>query len=522
MAFEFKFPDVGEGIHEGKIVKWLVKEGDTVAADQSIAEVETDKAIVEIPSPRKGKILKLTHQEGETIHVGEVLVVIEEEQTAASQTTPTQSVQPAQPSTQTAQTQAAQPVPTQTKQPAPETVNKTTTPTIPTTVEASTPVEEKKESVGVVGSLEDTAPGVMKAPTLGTSGAVFGNQAEVVKTTPTIKTATQPTSQTATHLGTQPSIQQPIAPAASQTTTQPTTQAAVQATNQMTTQPSTQPTTQPATQQTTQSSNQASSQQQTKPVSGGVNVVKSEFKAVKKYDLFGYIDRAAYDSVRKAVGNHMLKSVTTIPHVTHMDTADVTDLWKLREKEKIRAEEQGIKLTFLPFFIKAVIAALQKHPYLNASLDEENGQIILKKYYNIGLAVDTEAGLMVPVIKGADKKNILQLAKEIVELAEKARTRKINSMDMKGGTFTITNVGSAGSGLFFTPIINHPEAAILGIGTIVDTPTARKGKTSIRKIVGLSLSFDHRILDGAEAARFVKTLKDHLEDPGQLLVELGG
>lgn len=414
MAFDFKFPDVGEGIHEGKIVKWLVKEGDEVKADQAIAEVETDKAVVEIPAPSAGKVSKLYHKEGEVMKVGEVMVTFEGDAPAASAAT----------------------------------------------------------EQGVVGSLEATATGVMKAPAgfgggqvgggnpFGSSGAVFG--------------------------GGQPQM------------AQPTTQQPVQT-------PATQPVpvVQPA------------------QAGGGsmAGVIKSGIKAVKKYDLFGYIDRAPYEGVRKAVGDHMVKSVQTAPHVTHMDSVDVTNLWNLREKEKKMAEKDGIKLTFLAYILKATVEALQKFPYMNAMLDEENKEIILKKYYNIGIAVDTEAGLMVPVLKGADKKPLFNIAKEIADLAEKARTRKINPMDFKGGTFTITNVGSAGSGEYFTPVINFPEAAILGVGLIKDVPTAVNGKVAIRKILYLSLSFDHRIIDGADAAAFVKVLKELLENPGAAATE---
>lgn len=250
-------------------------------------------------------------------------------------------------------------------------------------------------------------------------------------------------------------------------------------------------------------------------------VIKSGIKAVKKYDLFGYIDRAPYSGVRKAVGEHMVKSVQTAPHVTHMDTADVTDLWAAREAAKKAAEKQGVKLTFLAYILQLLCEALKKHPFLNAMLDEAGGEILLRKYYNIGIAVDTEAGLMVPVLKAADRKELLQIAKEISDLAEKARTRKINPMDFKGGTFTVTNVGSAGSGKFFTPVINFPEAAILGIGMIEDTPVVRGGKVEVRKMMYLSLTYDHRILDGAEAARFMKDLKDLLQEKAKSAGGLG-
>ncbi|HLG26038.1 MAG TPA: biotin/lipoyl-containing protein, partial [Candidatus Gracilibacteria bacterium] len=278
MAYEFKFPDVGEGIHEGKIVRWLVKEGDTVKADQSIAEVETDKAVVEIPSPKSGKILKITHKEGDVIKVGEILATIDDG--GASE-------------------------------PAPK----------------AAPAEEKRESTGVVGSLEPTAAGVMKAPSISSSGAVFGggSGADLMKK-PQYKGAVPPPT---------------IVPG-------PTMEALAKKMEE-------------------EDKNKTFIPA---PASGGLNVVKAGIKAVKKYDMFGYVDRAPYDSVRKVVGDHMVKSMFTIPHVTHTDMADVTALWKIREKEKVKAEKNGIKLTFMPFFMKAIIAGLIKHPYLNATLDE--------------------------------------------------------------------------------------------------------------------------------------------------------
>lgn len=459
MAYDFNFPDVGEGIHEGKIVKWLVKEGDTIKADDTLAEVETDKAVVEIPSPKSGKITKLYHKEGEVMKVGEVMASIEEVAGATASApanaapTPAEQPKPETPKEQTLAKDAVPPLPTQKTEAA---------------------KEEHQESTGVVGSLEETAPGVWAAPTLEMSGAVFG---DAVMTPPVEPTPT------------------PVAQVAAQTTPAPTSQPAAT----------------PTQSQPTTAAPAAST--------GGIGVVKAGIKAVKKYDLFGYIDRAKYEGIRKAIGDNMVKSKFTIPHVTHTDMADVTKLFKLREKEKVAAEKDGIKLTFLPFFIKAVVAGLKKHPYLNASLNEPDAEIILKKYFNIGLAVDTEHGLFVPVIKGADKKSILDMAKEIMELAGKAREKKLNSMDMKGGTFTITNIGSAGGGWFATPVINFPEAAILGTGMIQDMVVAVDGKAKVRKMLPLSLSFDHRILDGAEAARFVMTVKAHLEDPDLMLIE---
>jgi pyruvate dehydrogenase E2 component (dihydrolipoamide acetyltransferase) len=243
-----------------------------------------------------------------------------------------------------------------------------------------------------------------------------------------------------------------------------------------------------------------------------------EVKKVKKYDLYGYVDRIPLRGVRRSIAKAMVKSKYTAPHVSAMDEADVTELWKIREKEKKAAEKKGIKLTILPFIMKAVIAGLGEHPYLNASLDEESEEIILKKYFNVGLATDTPEGLMVPVVKNAKDKSILLLAQELTQLSEKARNRTIDLADLKGGTFTITNYGAV-RGIFGTPIINYPEVAILGIGRMKETPVARNGRIVLRKILPLALSFDHRVVDGAEAARFLDTVISHLEDPDLILLE---
>jgi pyruvate dehydrogenase E2 component (dihydrolipoamide acetyltransferase) len=241
-------------------------------------------------------------------------------------------------------------------------------------------------------------------------------------------------------------------------------------------------------------------------------------KAARKYDMYGYVERLPLRGMRKTIARAMVKSKYTAPHVTTTDEADVTRLVALREKEKGKAAKKGIHLTFLPFVIKAVVAGLEEHPYVNASLDDENEEVILKKYFNIGVAVDTKDGLMVPVVKNAKEKSILQLADELTKLSEKARSRTIDLADLKGGTFTITNYGAVG-GIFGAPIINYPEVAILGVGKLQEKPVVVKGKIEVRKVLPLSLSFDHRVVDGAEAARFMNTVVDHLEDPDLILLE---
>ena len=233
-------------------------------------------------------------------------------------------------------------------------------------------------------------------------------------------------------------------------------------------------------------------------------------KVTKKYDLYGYVERQKLQGIRKVVAEKMTESIYTAPQVTNINEADTTELAKLRETQKGGFEKEGIKLSFMPYIIKAVQIALQKHPNLNASIEE--GDIIIKKYYNIGVATDTDGGLMVPVIKRVEQKDIKTVAKEMEKLVNDARARKINLMDMKGGTFTVTNLGTLGVE-FFTPIINYPEVAILGVGKIIEKPVVRGGKIEIRKILPLSLTYDHRAVDGAQAARFMNEFIGLIERP---------
>ncbi len=222
--------------------------------------------------------------------------------------------------------------------------------------------------------------------------------------------------------------------------------------------------------------------------------------------------------VRRSIAKNLLASMRTSAFVTGMDDADVTELWNLKEKEKKVAIEHGIHLTFIPFFIKAVQHALMTHPLLNASVTEDGEDIIVKKYFNIGVAVDTQDGLIVPVLKAVDKKTILRLAAELQELSQKAKERKIKLEELKGSSFTIYNFGSFG-GTYATPIINYPDVAILGTGKISDRPWIKDGKIVIRKILSLSLTFDHRVVDGGEAAKFLNKIIHYLEDPDQIFIE---
>ncbi|NWF93727.1 MAG: 2-oxo acid dehydrogenase subunit E2 [Syntrophaceae bacterium] len=416
MAFEFKFPDIGEGLTEGEIVRWLVKEGDEVKEGQPLVEVETDKALAEIPSPRTGVILKILAPEKEIVKVGQVIVIFGEKGESLA-------------------------------------------------------VPSPRPSVGVVGELEEApeeAPALKARP----EPVRLALVSEHALATPAVRAL-------AKELGVDINRVKGSGPEG----------------------------------RVLEKDVRLVVEGKEKPV----EQVKVPRK-VKKYDMYGYIEHIPLRGVRRSIAKAMVKSKYTAPHVTAMDEADVTELWKIREKEKTVAEKKGIRLTILPFIAKAVIAGLIEHPYLNASLDDENEEIILKKYYNIGFATDTPEGLMVPVIKNAKDKSILQLAEELTQLAEKARNRTIDLADLKGGTFTITNYGALG-GIYGTPIINYPEVAILGVGKIKDTPVVREGKIEIRKILPLALSFDHRVVDGGEATRFLNTVIARLEDPDLILLE---
>lgn len=228
------------------------------------------------------------------------------------------------------------------------------------------------------------------------------------------------------------------------------------------------------------------------------------------FSRWGPVERKQLSSLRRTVGQRMYDSWSTIPHITQLDEADVTGLAALRKKYAPAFEKKGVHLTLTPFVMKAAVAALKKYPIFNSSLDEASGEIVLKKYYHLGVAVDTEAGLIVPVLREADRKGIRELAAELNELVEKTRQRKVSLADLQGGTFTISNQGGIGGG-HFTPIINRPEVAILGVGRGMLKPMVKEGKTAARVMLPLCLSYDHRVIDGAGAVRFMNELVQALE-----------
>ncbi len=414
---DVKFPDVGEGITEGTLVKWLVKEGEDIKVDQAVAEIETDKAIVEIPSPKAGKVSKLYGKEGDVIKVGSIL---------ASLALPGEKV------------------------PIPEIKPEVKPP------EAKPPEVKPEVKPPEVKPPEKPVERVLAVPSTRRIARELGvDISKVQGTGPGGRVTDEDVKRFAQAPPKPPELKPP-------------------------------------------------------------EVIPTEAPAP---EIKPAEERIPVKGIRKTIAERMAKSLFTAPHVVSMDEADVTELVELREKEKKLAEEKGIKLTYLAFIVKAATVALKQHPYLNASLDSEKNEIVLKHYYNIGIAVDTPDGLMVPVIKNADQKSIMDIAHETEKLAEEARSRKIKLPDLKGNTFTITNIGSIG-GIFSTPIINPPDVAILGVHRIRDMPVVIDGEVKIRKILPLVLSFDHRVLDGAQAARFMNTLIDHLKDPDLFLLDV--
>ena len=427
MPYEFKLPDIGEGVAEGEILKWFVKEGENVKEDQPLVEVMTDKVNVQIPAPRSGVVSRILAKEGETVNVGQTILVISEDGEKKPGFAPSSSVPQ--------ETTGLQP---QTPRGANLSESGTTTTTTTARVLATPATRRLARELNVdISTLKGGGPqgrvtddDVRAAAQKG--GATQGMTTRMVPVTATTTTA-----------------------AAAVVVAQP------------------------------------SKKEQSIPLRG----------------------------IRRTIAERMVKSRDTAAHVTHVDEADVTELVLIREALKGSAEKRGVKLTYLPLIVKALIPALKEFPYLNSSLDEQSGNIILKGYYNFGIAVDTEQGLVVSVVKDADTKDIFTLAGEIEKLAEKARAGQLALEEVHGSTFTITNVGAIG-GLFATPIINLPDVAILGVYKIVKRPVFREGKVEVRDMMYLSLTFDHRVVDGAYAARFTTRVIETIQDPKKLLTEV--
>ncbi|HEY0709064.1 MAG TPA: dihydrolipoamide acetyltransferase family protein [Polyangia bacterium] len=429
MAYEFKLPDIGEGVVEGEVVRWLVQVGDVITADQPMVEIMTDKATVEIPAPRAGKILERLFAEGEVCPVGKVLVRIEETGREAA--------------------------PKAAKGPDKSAGDKADP------ARASLKAEMPQAPSGITPAV--TLP-TTNAATSSTSTSTSGDASQVLATPATRKLARTLGVDITSVSGSGPT---------GRVTSEDIRARAGEAPG------SSQPSRAPS-------------------VAAGPDV------------------RVPFRGVRRRIAEHLVKSRREAAHFTYVEEVDVTELVSLREKANGR--RQGPKLSYLPFIIKATVEALRRFPQMNAMLDDAKSEIVQRRQYHIGLATATPDGLIVPVVRDADRKSINDLARDIERLAALTKSGKASRDDLSGSTFTLTSLGALG-GVLATPILNHPEAGILGVHKISRRPVALGDKIVVRDMMNLSISVDHRLVDGYDAARFVADIKDSLESPGLLFLD---
>lgn len=409
-TFEFKLPDIGEGVVEGEIVKWLIQEGESIAEDQPMVEVMTDKATVTIPSPRKGKVLKLHGAEGSVAKVHHDLVTLEVEGD--------EGTKPAAQAPAAAAPAAAQ--------------------------------------AAVAAAAPQAAQKVLATPVTRRMAREHGvNLAEVAGTGPSGRVL-------------KADLEAFLAGGA-------------------------------------------------KPA---VNRLRESIPAAPVSSFAGD-QRVPLKGLRKAIAKKMVQSAFTAPHFTFVEECDATELKALRKRlnERLADAEDTLKISFLPFIMKAVVAGIRKFPTINSNFDDATQELVVRGSCNFGMAVATDDGLTVPVIKDVQSKSLRQLADEIVALAAAAREKRLKPDDLTGGSFTITSLGQTG-GLFATPIINYPEVAILGVHRMREVPVVRNGQITVRDMMYLSLSFDHRVIDGAVGADFTYEVIRYLQNPELLMLEL--
>ena len=435
MTFEFRLPDIGEGVAEGEVVKWFVSVGAAVREDEPLVSVLTDKANVEIPSPKSGRILSLHAQVGDKVKVGGLLVTIDTEgegtgRPAASMPEP-----------------AAKKTPTPVPSPATVAKAEVVPPAPPSSsmVLASPFVRRRATELGIdLSRVRGTGPGGrIQESDLDTA------KAGVVEEPP-------PTVWPALSMPAEPTPAAPVAPRA----------------------------------------------------------------ALPSPSSEGVLERIPIRGIRRVIAEHMTESRHRAAHYTYVEEVDMTELVALRDRMAKHVEKQGVRLSYLPFVVKSVVAGLRAYPKLNATVDDARGELIVASRYHVGIATASSEGLLVPVVRDADRKSVLILAREIQELAEKGRAGTLNRAELMGSTFTITSLGALG-GVLATPILNYPEVAILGVHKIQRRPVYRAdGSLGPADMMNLSISLDHRVVDGYEGAQFVAKVKGYLEDPHQLFAEL--
>jgi len=429
MRYIFNFPDIGEGLEEGTILEWYVVKGQAIKAGQALVNMETDKIVTDIPSPKAGTIVEIYGSVGETIRVGSPLVEIEIEGVFGADAV--------------------------------------------AEVKETVKVEAIEEAAGVVGTMELAGKNAYLA------ASDEGSSKPKAEDKPATKVQATPLAR-AMARDMKVDINKIIGSGPSGRVTKEDIE-------------------------------------NFKPSKIQKEVVRNVEPLYQTLSP----DTVTYEplsQIRKTIAKNMLHSKQNTAHMTLFEEVEITELISIRERFKNDFLEKNTKLTFLPFIVKATVHALKQHRQLNSQIDLENERMIYKNRYNIGIAVDTPEGLVVPVIKDADQLSILQIAQKITELSGKARDRKLSLDDMKDGTFTLTNYGSIG-GIFATPVINYPQAGILGIGRIVKKPVIKDDEIAVGNVLPLSLSVDHRIVDGGEASRFMNKIMEYLSNPLLMMME---
>ncbi len=470
---EFKLPDVGEGMHEAEIVRWLVKPGDMVRLDQPILEIQTDKALVEIPAPSAGKIVELKFAEGKMAQLGDVLVLIEPE---GAKPAPASSASSLPKTTETQAQFAPQAATVGAASTAPGGTGAISVAPVTSRVRAAPAVRKLALELDV--DLSQVRPSSPDGRVLMQDVKAFAEHKAKVGSNGTASTAheTEPVAALKAEVAlaneTRPAMPPIEPPPMKEASTAPPA-----------------PARQPFIVQR-KAGQPATEEEERRPLVG----------------------------LRRRIAERMELAWRTIPHVTSFDEIDATELIALRQKLKPFAEKRGLNLTYLPFIVKVVTATLKEFPNFNASLDDKTRELIYKRYYHIGMATATPDGLLVPVLRHADQLTTLELSAEIARLSEGARKRSLTAPELGGSTFTITNFGSYGEAVG-TPIINPPEVAILGVGRIQEKWVVQNGEGVVQQRMPICVSFDHRVIDGADSGAFMGRLKELLENPALLLLD---
>jgi len=455
---EFRLPELGENVTAGDVLRVLVKPGDTVARDQPVLELETDKATIEVPSSVEGQVSAVNVKAGDKVKVGQSIFSVTEGQAPAAQ--PPQAPERSQP-----------PAEASPRSPEPR----------PLTVDAARDAAEAAEPIPFRSAVPDAK--VVDISRGARTPVAVSPGAPAAPAAPSVR-------RLARELGVE--IDQVAGTGAHGRISLDDVKAHAK-----------------------RLVSSAAARSEAPARSGGVIT-----EPLPDFSRWGEIERQPLRAVRRKTATHLSAAWTTIPHVTQHDLADVTMLEELRKQYAPRAEAVGGALTVTAIAVKVVATALRVFPQFNASIDLEADQLILKKYVHVGVAVDTSHGLLVPVIRDADAKNVLQIAAELTQLSEKARGRKLSLDEMQGGCFSVSNLGGIG-GTSFTPIVNYPEVAILGISRARMEPVFQKDAGSFvpRLLLPLSLSYDHRVIDGADGARFLRWVVEAFEQPFVMVLQ---